>query len=307
MAIYFSIIIPHKNIPNLLQRCIDAIPQRDDLEIIIIDDNSNPLIVDFEQFPGHKRTNIHLIFTKEGKGAGYARNIGLKHAKGKWIIFADADDYFTEDFEQLLNKYVNEETDLIYFKPRSTSYYSTKKESERVKTYQQLFDGEEKFLRYAYVTPWGKFIKRSIIEKNHFKFDETRWGNDAYFMTQVATTAKDILITHDYLYIVEEREGSLTNEKMQTKDEIICRLSIDIRAYQYAETIGFTPFIDILLVKCIKLLSQKQYHLLMRTIHTLPNTALHKIKERMIHQLNLKGQILIRSLFFFAPLTSKLS
>lgn len=304
--IIYSIVIPHKNIPYLLKRCLDSIPLRKDIEVIIVDDNSDPSIVDFNKYPGKNRINTHIIFTKEGKGAGYARNIGLKHAKGKWIIFADADDYFTENFTQLLNQYINVDADLVYFKPRSTSYYSTRKESERVKTYQELFNGEEKFLRYAYITPWGKFIKRSFIKKNQFKFDETRWGNDAYFMTQVATTAKDILITHDHLYVVEEREGSLTNEKVQTEEEIICRLSIDIRAYQYAETIGFTPYIEILLDKCIKLLNQKRYHLLMRTLHTLPDSALHVIKDRMLHQLNLKGQLLIHSLFFFAPLTSKL-
>lgn len=304
--IIYSIVIPHKNIPYLLKRCIDSIPFRKDIEVIIVDDNSDPSIVDFNKYPGQNRINTHIIFTKEGKGAGYARNVGLKHAKGKWIIFADADDYFTENFTQLLNQYINVNADLIYFKPRSTSYYSIRKESERVKTYQQLFDGNEKFLRYAYITPWGKFIKRSFIKKNHFKFDETRWGNDAFFMTQVATTAKDILITHDYLYVVEELEGSLTNEKVQTEEEIICRLSIDIRAYQYAETIGFTPYIDILLDKCIKLLSQKRYHLLMRTLHTLPDSALHKLKVRMLHQLNLRGQLLIHSLFLLAPLTSRL-
>ena len=304
--INFSIIIPHKNIPLLLDRCLNSIPLRKDLEIIIVDDNSDPSIVDFNQYPGENRMNTHIIITKEGKGAGYARNVGLKYATGKWIIFADADDYFTEDFEKLLNKYNCEETELIYFKPRSTSYYAKVEESERVKTYQQLFNGEKNFLRYAYITPWGKFIKRSFIEKNQFKFDETRWGNDAYFMTQVATTAKNILITNEYLYVVEEREGSLTNERVQTKEETICRLSIDIRAYQYAETIGFSPYIDIILDKCIKLLNKKQWYILMRTIHTLPKSAINKIKKRMLHQLNMKGKILIHTMFFLAPLTPKL-
>ena len=304
--INYSIIIPHKNIPQLLQRCIDSIPEREEVEIIIVDDNSDSTIVDFNNFPGLERGNTKVIFAKEGKGAGYARNIGLKHAKGKWIIFADADDYFEYGFSSYLDKYVSESAEVIYFMPRSTNYYINGKESKRVKTYQQLFDYNEKFLRYAYITPWGKFIKRSFIKNNQFKFDETRWGNDAYFMTQVATTAKDILITHDYLYVVEEREGSLTNEKVQTEEEIICRLSIDIRAYQYAETIGFAPFIDILLTKCIILLNQKRYHLLMRTIHTLPDSALRKIKDRMLHQLNLKGKILIQTLFFLSAFTSKL-
>ena len=51
--------------------------------------------------------NTEVLFTKEGKGAGYARNIGLSHARGKWIIFADADDFFTADCFTILNEYMD--------------------------------------------------------------------------------------------------------------------------------------------------------------------------------------------------------
>ena len=39
--IIYSIIIFHKNCPDLLQRCLDFIPCREDLQIIVVDDNSN--------------------------------------------------------------------------------------------------------------------------------------------------------------------------------------------------------------------------------------------------------------------------
>ena len=87
--INFSIIIPHRNIHTLLQRCIDSIPARDDVQIIIVDDNSDPNIVDFDNFPGKNNPQVEIYLTKEGKGAGYARNVGLDHAKGKWLLFAD--------------------------------------------------------------------------------------------------------------------------------------------------------------------------------------------------------------------------
>ena len=95
--INYSIIIPHKNIPYLLQRCIDSIPYRDDVQIIVIDDNSDPTIVDFSNFPGCNRPQVEIYFTKDGRGAGYARNVGLQHVKEKWVLFADADDLFTDD------------------------------------------------------------------------------------------------------------------------------------------------------------------------------------------------------------------
>ena len=74
---HYSIIIPHKNTPRLLERCLCSIPTWDEIQIIIIDDNSNSESVDFSHFPGNGRKNTEVLFTKEGKGAGYARNIGL--------------------------------------------------------------------------------------------------------------------------------------------------------------------------------------------------------------------------------------
>ena len=61
--INYSIIIPHKNIPNLLQRCLDSIPNREDVQIIVVDDNSDPNIVDFDKFPGLNRSHFEVNFT----------------------------------------------------------------------------------------------------------------------------------------------------------------------------------------------------------------------------------------------------
>lgn len=114
-TINYSIIIPHKNIPELLQRCLDSIPRRVDLQIIVVDDNSDLDKVDFSHFPGMNEECVEVYFTKEGKGAGYARNIGLQHAVGKWLIFADADDFFNCGFLYSIDKYRDSLYDIIYF------------------------------------------------------------------------------------------------------------------------------------------------------------------------------------------------
>ena len=77
----FSIIIPHKNIPSLLRRCINSIPNRSDLEIIVVDDNSDDNVVDDLKTINHE--NLQIIYTTENKGAGFARNVGLAHSSGK--------------------------------------------------------------------------------------------------------------------------------------------------------------------------------------------------------------------------------
>ena len=117
--ITFSIIIPHKNIPDLLQRCLNSIPYRKNLQVIVVDDNSDSDIVDFNNFPKWNYPNYNVFFTKEGKGAGYARNIGLRYAIGKWILFVDADDYVLPSIDTIFNEYILSDADIIYFNPIS--------------------------------------------------------------------------------------------------------------------------------------------------------------------------------------------
>ena len=39
--LYYSIVIPHKNAQDLLKYCLDSIPIRDDIQVIVVDDNSD--------------------------------------------------------------------------------------------------------------------------------------------------------------------------------------------------------------------------------------------------------------------------
>ena len=302
----FTIIIPHKDIPQLLQRCLNTIPQRDDIQIVIVDDNSHLTNEEFASFPGLERLNTEVIFTKEGRGAGFARNVGLKYAKGKWLIFADADDFFVDNFSDLLDKYLSDEADVIYFKPTSVQFLTGGRESERVKSYQNLFSYNNLFLRYAYITPWGKFVKREYVERGHFQFSEVRWGNDSFFMTQVGTSTQSVKIVADILYVVDERDGSLTREKVVTDEEFECRVKQDILAYNYAEGVGFSPFEDILLGRCQTLIDKHRWHLLCRVFHSIPNSAYSKIRRRLLHQISLKGSVLLHTLYLVAPLTKRI-
>lgn len=88
--INYTIIIPHKNTPDLLAYCLSTIPMQDDVQVIVVDDNSYPQKVDFGNFPQWGGRNYEYYLTKEGKGAGYARNVGLERAKGKWVLFVNA-------------------------------------------------------------------------------------------------------------------------------------------------------------------------------------------------------------------------
>ena len=112
----FSFIIPHKNTPDLLQKCLDSIPHRKDVEIIVVDDNSDPTKVDFEHFPGLNDACVKVIFDKDGGGCSHATNIALNNATGKWIVRGDADDFFEPDIVKAMDEYADSNYDIIFLR-----------------------------------------------------------------------------------------------------------------------------------------------------------------------------------------------
>jgi len=215
----YSIIIPHKNIPVLLKRCLDSIPRRNDVQIIVIDDNSDPDIVNFEQFPGLNEPFIEVVFTKDGKGAGFARNIGLEKATGKWILFADADDYFNECINDILNDYINFDADIVYFKHNSvdSDTYTPAYRCEHFLKYIDYWLRSKKkadaLLRYSHASVWSRIHKTELIRKHCISFDEVLIANDVTFAYLSGFYASSIHADPRILYCTTIRKDSIRHKK----------------------------------------------------------------------------------------------
>jgi glycosyltransferase involved in cell wall biosynthesis len=231
MTINYSIIIPHKDIPNLLQRCLDSIPVRNDVEVIVVDDNSDPRKVDFEHFPKWNGGHFQVFQTKEGKGAGFARNVGLNHAQGQWIVFADADDFFTEDFGSLLDEMMDAEADVVFFNYICVMSDDVTKQVETRTWFRKLISdfldgkGSESKFRKFFPMPWCKLVKKKLIEQYHIRFSEVKWGNDEFFSAQIGRFAKEIRVSGRIGYVLTLREGSLTYDFCATAKEFRIRLT----------------------------------------------------------------------------------
>jgi len=225
--IKYSIIIPHKNIPALLQRCLDSIPNREDVQIIIVDDNSDSNKVDFESFPGINDPRVEVIFTKEGKGAGYARNVGLEKACGKWLLFADADDFFNYCIIDIFNEYIDQEADIIFFKNISLDsdlYTISYRDNDwnGYINYYMKFPGKnaETFLRYENTVPWAKMFKTDMIHKNNILFDEVSIFNDITFNYLAGFYAASIQVDPRALYCVTSRNNSISYSIITIEKEL---------------------------------------------------------------------------------------
>ena len=241
--ISYTIIIPHYNTPELLVRCLKSIPVREDIQVIVIDDCSPNADTYLDRFPELLRPYLEYYSTPQGGSAGRARNIGLDHAKGKWIICMDADDLFVDDMEDILSIVKERMEDILFFNYRTVLSNDLSKQGNRG-GYQIYFSDEninnEKLFRYHFDSMWGKLFKRSLIEKHHIRCDETRYGNDVGFSFRCGAMAKQIAVFNRPFFIITEREGSLAstqfNGKKRSVQEYTSRLKGALKIKEFIDS-----------------------------------------------------------------------
>ena len=239
-----NIIIPHHNTPGLLQRCIDSIPEMEEIQVYVVDDNSNPDLVNFSEFPGKDRKNVHIYLTKDGKGAGYARNVGLLQAKGDWLLFADSDDFFVPDFYKIVSKFFDSDADMILFKANSVNS-DTLEPSNRNKNINNRIDEclngllTAKEASISVQSPWCRLIKRDFVEKYHIRFDEVMSCNDTMFTTKATCFAEKVLVCDQVVYVVTHRTGSLWDSRKIDPKNYLTRIKVQIRRNKFVSKYGF--------------------------------------------------------------------
>ncbi len=233
----YSIIIPHKNSPSLLERCISSIPERDDTELIIVDDDSSPDIVDFESFPGKERKHTMIIFNKDGGGAGEARNIGVEAARGEKLLFADADDFFNYCLDEILSKYKEDDDDIIFFNATSvdSDSYLPMDRVDFLHRFIELYESNPQEglnkLRYEHGAPWCKIIKKKLIEKHNIRFQKVQMYNDARFSYRVSYYAQTFKVDKKALYCVTYIATSITYTLTDEKILDLIRVSAERKKF----------------------------------------------------------------------------
>lgn len=243
----YSIIIPHHNTPELLKRCLDTIPDINDIQVIVVDDNSSPDKVNFADLENHGRSNTTIVLTKEGKGAGYARNVGLGLAKGKWLVFSDSDDFFEPDFLNTLNKYVDSLAEIIMFKARSVMSESLEPANRNENINKRIDEAINSIITPKEASllvhsPWCRMVRRKFVESNNIRFDEVMCENDTMFTTKCSCLANKIVVSPDILYVCTYRQGSLWDSRKTNPDNYLTRLKVQINRNNYVRQYGLEQF-----------------------------------------------------------------
>ena len=235
-----SIIIPHHNSSSLLNRLLESIPISLNAQIIVVDDASKE---DEYRLVENLRSKFEFeLYKNEGRTAGGARNTGLKYAIGEWLIFADADDFFTEGLFSLVMSRAESDADVIFFNV-SSQVSEFGKRAHRDAHIKSLFTkykttGDDRYLRCMYLVPWGKMYRRSFVEKKGIRYEERIAGNDMWFAIRTGVEADKIEIDERELYVCTISEGSITTTVSKERHEAKLQATLKTNNYLRAHGCG---------------------------------------------------------------------
>ena len=243
-----SIIIPVYNVEEYLERCLQSVISQNysDIEILLIDDGStdrSPQICDSFAMKDNRVEVTHTM----NNGVSVARNIGVKKAKGDYLMFVDGDDWVEPDYCLVpLEVAVRENADVVIF-----GFYKEGKKQICIsnQTHKGLVPYEDRFkffeeLHCAY--SWNKIYKRALFDTIEFPV--------GYYYEDIPTSYNILYKSTKLIYIENmlyhyrvNRNGSITTSKDHEKENDLFELRMQIVNDLFAR--GFTDEAERL--KCI--------------------------------------------------------
>lgn len=234
MDIKVSVIIPVYNVEKYLEKCLNSILNQTlyDIEIIAVDDcstdNSWKIL---EEYKNKFSKKMIIIRSAENGRQGTARNIGIKKANGKYIIFVDSDDWIKEDMiEKLYQCAENKQSDMVGVLGYVRSYSNGKQEevlSERADKIKKMLekpftDEQRNYLLFSGIGVTQHIYKREFLIENQIFFPEKLSYEDNFFVPLCfALVKKYSVIDGAYYYYRENLDSTVFRNDTSQMDRLI--------------------------------------------------------------------------------------
>ncbi|WP_413826157.1 glycosyltransferase family 2 protein [Methanobrevibacter sp. UBA337] len=229
MTYLISVIIPIYNGENVIKNSINSLINQtikfENIEVLLIDDNSTDNSLDIIKSFSKKYENIKVIHLNKNYGTpGNPRNVGMKKASTNYIMFLDQDDYYLNDMcKTLYDKIEKEKVDFV-----SCLYcFNTEKNMESAKLYANFLEkyGSELKINNIHKLPelfevtnphssmvWNKIYNKLFLLKNNIKFPKKCLAEDMDFNVQCFLNGNFILLNNyiGYYYITHDSSVSHT-------------------------------------------------------------------------------------------------
>ena len=214
MSTKISIIIPIYKEEEYIEECLSSLAdeiknsdvQNNQCEIIVVSDGASENAINRVKKCENLFDNFKLL-KMEHKGAGAARNLGIKEANGEYLAFIDADDKMSEGFLKNCIELLDKEKDLYIFGLKRIEDDKVEYWKVKDKEYNHSYEFADEYIKNGHLLVYSncnKIYKTKIIKENSIKFDEQiHFGEDRLFnydyLRHCNTIMTSSIIKHDYI------------------------------------------------------------------------------------------------------------
>ncbi|MDD7739002.1 MAG: glycosyltransferase family 2 protein [Fusicatenibacter sp.] len=217
-----TVIIPVYQSEQYLERCLDSVLAQtfSDFELLIVDDGSTDGSGQICRRYAEQDGRIRYC-RKENGGVSSARNYGIRHAQGNYVMFVDSDDCVSEDLLQVLYTLAKKFQAQMALCRHVDCYEGKIPSGSDCKAEEFCTDREEglKYMLRAkgfHVTPYAKLYKREIFQG--IQYPDKTIAEDAYVIIPLVQNCERIAFTTAQKYYYMHRKGSLTTSAFRWTD-----------------------------------------------------------------------------------------
>jgi len=224
-----SIIVPIYNVEKYLDECVSSLYNQglecNDFEVLLIDDGSSDTSLSI----ANKWASIHKnirVFHQENQGQAVARNFGIDHAKGDYIMFVDSDDYLLpQKLAAILYIVEKKELDAVIFNIKAEqhdgSFYISKIPCV---AYNHVYSGEEVVLKYfVFGSMCRGIFTRTVFKNKNLRFCLGLTHEDSELCFRLYPLLNRIVFIDEevyyYRYNIHSTDRSTKREKLRTNIE----------------------------------------------------------------------------------------
>jgi glycosyltransferase involved in cell wall biosynthesis len=245
-----SVILPVYNVPERFYRaCLQSlfIQKIDDVEFIIVNDGSTrPYCEEIAKEYLAKDVRFRYFY-KDNGGVSSARNLGIEHSRGEYLMFVDADDVISPDCCEYVMRDVEEARYdcVIYRFLWSRDVFPTeqpvqRKELSKDEVRTAIFKvmgirTDSLISHFSWGGPFAKIFRRGAVESRGIRFNEKlKIWEDFLFCMEFYQNFPSIVLDNRYVY------GYNINN-----NESICRKPSDVIARELPAAVeAFSEFIE---------------------------------------------------------------
>lgn len=232
-----SVIVPVYNVEKYVETCIGSIMKQTykNIEIIVVNDGSTDTSLDILN-KLYAVDNRIIIINKSNEGVSKARNSGISHANGQYIMFVDGDDWIEPDTcEKAYTEIKKSNSDIVMWAYKRDFLSNVKEnlyfgnevlewEGDQCRDLWRRMIGpvQEQLaqpqITDSMITVWGKLYRKGILLGHKFLDIEEIGIEDAFFNIEVFQSVhKVVYLPNSFYHYRKEINTSLTHSYNKNK------------------------------------------------------------------------------------------